>query len=233
MNYRTCEAINTNFRVNDLGDVLCPVAEVLVNNSMQRAYIFANLFFYDLTQREIGKLTKKIKDKHETIVQSSGLDADAVEQIFPNLSAQFQQEVGDNSLDPLIKFELGKIKPHMSLQLSPGEKNQLDQMYAAICEREMTKFKKAVIFTHDNKGKPYEVTFSQKYIDNLPPRCQQLLKPTIKMLAYMDGWVFDKFELGYDHKLVYTWSLNKAKFDEEKLKDEIKKLIATPPGTVV
>lgn len=233
MNYRTCEAINTNFRVNDLGDVLCPVAEVLVNNSLQRAYIFTNLFFYDLTQREIGKLTKKIKDKHETVVQSAGLAPDAVEQIFPNLSAQFQQEVGDNSLDPLIKFELGKIKPHLSLQLSPGEKNKLDQMYSAICEREITKFKKAVIFTQDNKGKPYEVTFSQKYIDNLPPRCQQVLKPTIKMLAYMDGRIFDQFQLGYDHKLTYTWSYKQANFDEEKLKDAIKKLIATPPGTVV
>ena len=234
MNYRTCEAINTNFIVTPAGSVACPAIEELVENSLQRAYIYTNLFFYDITEREINKLANKIAVKRAAIVESSGIPDDDVERLFPSLSAQFKTEVGDNSLDPLIKLELAKTSKHLSLQLTKDEHKQIDAMKHAICEQEIAKFKRAVIFTTDNLGKPYQVNFAEKYINNLPPRCKRIIKPTIKMLAYMDGLQFDQFELDPDlTTLTYTWSAEKPTFDEEKLKDDIKSMIAKSPAPVV
>lgn len=234
MNYRTCEAINHNFIVTDDGDIACPVSQVIVENSLQRAYIFANLFFYDITQREMGKLTAKIEARRQTVIADAGIQPDDVDTLFTNLATYFQAETGDNSLDPLIKLHLGQIKKQLSLQLNKDEQKQIDAMHEAICHTEMVKFKKSVIFTQDNKGKPYQVNFSEKYLANLPPRAKKILKPTIKMLAYLDGLQFDQFTLDLDaRKLTYTWADVHPTFDENQTKDAIKSLIAERPSDVV
>lgn len=226
MNYQSCEAINKSFIVTEDGQIACTLAQMLVKNSMQRAYIFTNLFFYDITEREIEKLCAKIRKTYEVVITSSEFNADDVDHLFPNISARFASEIGNNSLDPLIKLELAKIKPTMMLQLSKNEQKQIDQMRSSICNTEINKFKKAVIITQDNKGKPYEISLSEKYIANLPTRCRRFLKPTIKMLAYMNGLKFDQFEITPGYKIVYTWSPERVEFDEEPLKDAIKTIMS-------
>ena len=226
MNYQSCAAINDSFIVTEDGQIACTMAQMLVKNSMQRAYIFTNLFFYDITKREIEKLQTKIRKTYEVVIGSSEFNADDVDHLFPNISARFASELGNNSLDPLIKLELAKIKPTMMLQLSKTEQKQIDQMHMTICNTEINKFKKAILITQDNKGKPYEIALSEKYIANLPPRCRRFLKPTIKMLAYMDGLKFDQFEITPGYKIIYTWSNERVEFDEEPLKDEIKTIMS-------
>ena len=226
MNYQSCEAINKGFIVTEDGQIACTMAQTLVKNSLQRAYIFTNLFFYDITGREIEKIQKKIRQTYDVVISSSEFAPDDVDHLFPNISARFASEVGNNSLDPLIKIELAKIKPTMMLQLSKTEEKQIDQIHSSICNTEINKFKRALIITQDNKGKPYEIVLSERYIANMPPRCRRLLKPTIKMLAYMDGLQFDHFEITPDYKVIYTWSDEHPKFDEEQMKDAIKTIMA-------
>lgn len=226
MNYASADAINRSFSVMEDGQIACETAKRLVKNSLQRAYIFTNLFFYDITEREVNKLRAKIRKTYEVVIGSSEFAPDDVDHLFPNISARFATEVGNNSLDPLIKLELAKVKPTMMLQLSKVEQKQIDQMNLSICNTEINKFKKALIITQDNKGKPYVISLSEKYVNNLPPRCRRFLKPTIKMLAYMDGLQFDQFEISPDYKITYTWANVHPKFDEEALKDEIKSIMA-------
>lgn len=231
MDYRTCEAINRNFNLTEDGQITCPVARTMVKNSMQRAYIFTNMFFYDITEREIKKLSTKIRKVYDVVIASTDFAPDDVDHLFPNISARFATELGNNSLDPLIKIELAKVKPTMMLQLSKTEHKQIDQLRVSICNTEISKFKKAIIITQNNKGKPYEISMSEKYINNLPERCRRLLKPTIKMLAYMDGLQFDQFEISPEYKITYTWSDVHPKFEEEPLKDELKAIIAGKDDT--
>lgn len=226
MNYASADAINRSFTITNDGQIACDLAKKLVKNSMQRAYIFTNLFFYDITEREVNKLRAKIQKTYEVVIGSSEFAPDDVDHLFPNISARFATEVGNNSLDPLIKLELAKVKPTMMLQLSKAEQKQIDQMNLSICNTEINKFKKALIITQDNKGKPYVITLSEKYVNNLPERCRRFLKPTIKMLAYMDGLKFDQFEITPDYKITYTWSPDRADFNEEELKDQIKAIMA-------
>lgn len=226
MNYQSCEALNRSFVMTDGGGIDCPLSQKLVKNSLQRAYIFTNFFFYDITQREVEKLTTKIRNTYETVIASSEFAPDDVDNLFPNISSRFMTELGNNSLDPLIKLELAKIKPTMMLQLDKAEQKQIDAMYSSICNTEINKFKKAIIITQDNKGKPYEITLSPKYINNLPDRCRRILKPTIKMLAYMDGLQFDQFEIAPNYTITYTWSNIRPEFNEETLKDEIKAIMS-------
>ena len=155
MNYQSCAAINQSFSVNEDGHVACAASKTIVENSLQRAYIFTNLFFYDITEREINKLRERIRKTYEVVIGSSEFAPDDVDHLFPNISARFATEVGNNSLDPLIKIELAKIKPTMMLQLSKAEQKQIDNMHSSICNTEISKFKNALIITQDNKGQPY------------------------------------------------------------------------------
>lgn len=227
MNYQGCEALNRTFTVDEDGEIICTTNQTRVKNSLQRAYIFTSLFFYDITTREINKLGAKIRQTYEVVIGSSEFAPDDVDHLFPNISARFATEVGNNSLDPLIKLELAKVKPTMMLQLSKAEQKQIDQMHISICNTEINKFKRALIITQDNRGKPYEITLSPKYINNLPERCRRFLKPTIKMLAYMDGLQFDRFEIKPDYHITYTWADVHPTFEEEALKDEIKTIMAS------
>ncbi len=229
MDYRSCLAIDASFKITENGDVVCPKSEMIVRNSLERAYVFTNLFFKDITEREINKIRKKILAKKDTVISSSSIDESKVEIIFPQISAYFKTEVGNNSLDPLIKTELSKIKPHLSLQLSKTEKMGLDSMYQSICMLEIQKFTKNVIFTTDNNGKPYKIDFSEKYIAALPERAKRILKPTIKMIAYMQGLKFKTFELTDNYDLSYTWEEERHVFHESELKEKIKSVIAQKP----
>lgn len=231
MDYHSCEAINRSFIVSDEGQVGCALTQTMVSNSLQRAYVFTNLFFYDITQREIEKLCKKIRATHEIIVSSTDIAPDDVDRLFPNIAVRFRSEVGNSSLDPLIKTELAKIKRTMTLELTKAEQKQIDQIYVSICNTEINKFKKALIITQDNKGKPYEITLSEKYISKLPERCRRFLKPTIKMLAYMDGLQFATFDISPDYRITYTWSADHNQFDEEPLKNAIKAIMTPKDDT--
>ena len=144
MNYQSCYAINQGFMLTADNQIACPAAQLLVKNSMQRAYIFTNLFFYDITEREVNKLYNKIRKTYEVVIGSSEFAPDDVDHLFPNISARFATEVGNNSLDPLIKIELAKIKPTMMLQLSKDEQRQIEQMRSSICNTEINKFKKSI-----------------------------------------------------------------------------------------
>ncbi len=226
MNYQGCAAINRSFAVSEEGLVACTATQTVVKNSLQRAYIFTNLFFYDITEREVEKLCAKIRKAHEIVVGSSDFAPDDVDHLFPLISVRFNTELGNNSLDPLIKTELAKIKPTMMLELTKAELKQIDQMRVSICNTEINKFKRALIIIQDNKGKPYEIALSEKYIANLPERCRRFLKPTIKMLAYMDGLQFASFEISPEYVITYTWANASFTFNEEKLKAEIKTIMA-------
>lgn len=226
MNYQSCAAINRSFEVSDEGLVACNATQTMVKNSLQRAYIFTNLFFYDITEREVEKLGRKIRKAHEIEIGSSDFAPDDVDHLFPLISARFNTELGNNSLDPLIKTELAKIKPTMMLQLTKAEQKQLDQMRVSICNTEINKFKRAVIIIQDNKGRPYEIALSEKYIANLPERCRRFLKPTIKMLAYMDGLQFETFEISPEYVITYTWAQASINFNEDTLKEEIKAIMS-------
>jgi len=227
MNFQGCSAIDHSFTVTKEGIVACMLTKTIVKNSLQRAYIFTNLFFHDITMREIEKLAKRIRNAHEVIIRSSDIAADDVDRIFPNISARFASEIGNNSLDPLIKLELAKIKPTLMLTLSKEEQKQIDRMKISIFNTEVNKFKKAIIITQDNLGKPYEISLSEKFINNLPERSLRFLKPTIKMLAYMDGLQFEQFEISPTYRITYTWSNVHPQFDEEAMKDQIKLIMST------
>lgn len=231
MDYHSCEAINRSFTVTEEGLIGCTLTKTMVNNSLQRAYIFTNLFFYDITQREIEKICQKIRATREIIISSTDIAPDDVDRLFPNIAVRFRSEVGNSSLDPMIKMELAKVKRTMTLELTKAEQKQVDQIYISICNTEINKFKKALIITQDNKGKPYEITLSEKYVSKLPERCRRFLKPTIKMLAYMDGLQFDTFTISPDYKITYTWSTEHNQFEEEPLKNEIKAIMTPKDDT--
>jgi hypothetical protein len=228
MDFKSCFIINDNFTVADDGTIICVLSGTPVIDSVEKAYVFINLFFHDIIEIELNKLIKKIHDKTDAITAEAGIDATATDKLFPQLSSMFKQELGDNSFDGLIKLELAKIKPHISLDLSKEEEEIIERMHDALYFTEFEKFRNTVLLPDKkpNNPEPKEIIFSPKYIASLSLRAKRLLGPAIKMCAYMIGRQFAQFTLSPEFKLTYLWSSESHQFNEEDIKNRIKAIMA-------
>jgi hypothetical protein len=225
MDCKSCSVINDNFILTDDGKVFCTRSKKMIADPLERAYIFINFFFWDIIQTELNKLAKKINDRKDAIVASAEIDPNATDKIFPQLSTMFKQETKSNALDGLIKLELGKIRPHISLNLTKAEEQDVEKLHNAIYKTEFDKFRNTVIITEEPQ-KPKEINFSPEYIAALLPRARRLLGSAIKMTAYIYGMEFEQFDMTPEYKLTYLWSKNTHRFNEDMLKERIKAVIA-------
>jgi hypothetical protein len=60
----------------------------------------------------------------------------------------------------------------------------------------------------------------------LTPRAKRLLGPAVKMAALFNNMGFSSFNLSPEYKLTYNWSTEQKEFDEESVKDEIKRIMS-------
>jgi hypothetical protein len=227
MDYRSCEIINKNFKLNKDGTLLCVLSNQVVTDSVCRAYVFANMFFYDYVDQELGKIYRKLDDKKNELIDSANIPPEAVEKLYPPLSNTMKEIVGNSDLDGLIKRELSKVRPHISLILTPEEEENLKKLQNAIFVLEYDKFKKTVMVMDEEMELQKELDFTNDFLKFLTPRGKRLLAPAIKMTALLtNGMSFNKFVLSPEYNLKYTWARNKQEFNEEEVKDKIKEIMS-------
>ncbi|MDR1917893.1 MAG: hypothetical protein LBQ05_02810 [Christensenellaceae bacterium] len=228
MDFKSCSVISKNFKLNDDGSVLCTLSNQIVADSTARAYIFANMFFYDLVEAELAKIYRQLDDKKQELIYSANIPADAVEQLYPPLSLAMREITGgSNALDGLIKVELSKIKPHISLILTPEEEENYKKLQTATFITEYYRFKNTVLIVDEELDEEKDLTFSPDFLQLLTPRAKRLLSPAIKVTALMTGGLtFQKFTLSPQHVLTYTWARNRQEFDEEAIKAKVKEIMS-------
>jgi hypothetical protein len=227
MDFRSCSAINKNFKLNDDGSVICILSNQQVTDGICRAYIFANLFFYDYCEQEMNKIFKKLDDKKNELIDSANIPPNATEKLYPPLAVAMKELAGSNALDGLVKAELAKIRPHMSLELTPEEEGNLKKLQDATFVTEYDKFKNTVMVIDEEMEAEKELTFTPEFLRLLTPRAKRLLAPTIKLTCLLNGgFAFKKFELSPEYKLKYIWARDRSPFNEEEVKGKIKEIIA-------
>jgi Icc-related predicted phosphoesterase len=225
MNYVGCSVINDSFSLGSDGSLWSAVGQMKVEDRVVRAYVFVNLFFYDIVENEIGKIVKKINKQKEILLASTNIDPTATETIYPQLSNMVKAEFKTDLLEGLVKLELAKIKPHISLEMTGAEKETMSKMKESVFYTEFDKFKKNLLIIDDYMDEPKEVIFTQDYINSLTRRAKRLLSPAIKMVALLQKMSFDEFALDSEYHLKYRWSRTKNEFNEEEIKDKVKEII--------
>ena len=228
MDYRSCAVMNKCFKLNDDGSLLCLTSQQVVTDGVCRAYIFANLFFYDYVEKELGKIMKKLDDKMNELIDTANIPADATERLYPPLSVELRELTKTDQLNGLIKDQLSKIRPHISLMLTPEEEENLRKLKTATFITEYEKFRNTVLVMDDEMEQEKELTFTPEFLRLLTPRAKRLLSPAIKVTALLEGgFSFQKFNLNTDeYKLTYVWARNRQEFDEEGVKNKIKEIMA-------
>jgi hypothetical protein len=228
MDFRSCAAINKNFKLNDDGTVLCLLSNQIVADPTCRAYIFANMFFYDLVDVELGKIYKRLDDKKNELISTANIPADATERLYPPLSLAMREITGGSSaLDGLIKAELSKVRPHISLILTPEEEANYKKLQYSTFIIEYNRFKNAILIIDDEMTEEKELLFSPDFMHLLTPRAKRLLAPAIKVTALLtNGMNFQKFTMSPQNELKYTWARSRQPFDEEEVKNKIKEIMA-------
>lgn len=232
MDYRSCAVMNKCFKLNDDGSLLCLTSQKIVTDGVCRAYIFANMFFYDYIEKELSKIMKKLDDKMNELIDTANIPPDATERLYPPLSVELRELTKTDQLNGLIKDQLSKIKPHISLMLTPEEEASLKKLKNATFVTEYEKFKNVVLILDDEMELEKELTFTPEFLRLLTPRAKRLLSPAIKITALLEGgFNFQKFNLNTDdYKLTYIWGRNRQEFDEESVKNKIKELMQSGPG---
>jgi hypothetical protein len=233
MDYRSCEVIDKNFKLEKDGTVTCVLSNQVVTDSVCRAYIFANMFFHDFVDTELRKIYGQLDDKKNELIDSANIPPDAVEKLYPPLSNTMKEMLGNSAMDGLIKNELSKIKPHISLIMTAEEEANLKRLQSATFITEFDHFKKTIIVFDEEMEKEKEMNFTPEFLRTLTPRGKRLLSPAIKMTALLsNGLQFAKFNLSPEFNLKYTRARDRQPFDEEATKNKIKEIMAVAPQPV-
>jgi hypothetical protein len=186
------------------------------------------MFFYDLVDAELNKIFKHLEDKKQELINVANIPPNATEKLFPPLSLAMREMVGgSNALDGLIKAELSKVSPHISLALTPEEEANYKKLQSGTFITEFSRFKSTVLVIDEEMEQEKELTFSPDFIRMLTPRAKRLLSPAIKITALLtNGMNFQKFSMSPQYVLTYIWARSRQEFNEEKVKDTIKELMA-------
>lgn len=225
MDYKACEILNKNFRLDDRYNIFLVTNEdIQVTDGPGKGYIYAAMFFYDEVDKEIKKLVTIIREKSEAIkLDTPELD---ISMLVLELSRRVKAVIGDDSLDALIKEVLGETETAKSIGLTP-EDAELKKLYAVKdgvlsesmgilldtvirnrdtickdCGGELSFDTEKKVFKCKNCGHTLKqddghkkVELSKNYVRTLTVRQKKLLAPAIKMVGFLNQIRLDDFEI--------------------------------------
>ena len=176
----------------------------LFEDSLQKAYIYANLYFYDEIQKEMEKLRALVRKLHDDIIAELGLDPNEPEKLLLELSTRVRNALGgDDSLDAVIKEMLAERSKHMSLVPSDEERKKVITIQEAIFIELTDAFYNMTFHSaRDVDGKKV-FRLAQEYINLMSMRQKKLLSPTVKMVGFANQIKMNEFELTQDWSVRY------------------------------
>ncbi|MDR0383738.1 MAG: hypothetical protein LBH47_00220 [Christensenellaceae bacterium] len=226
MNYAGCDVINDNFMLQDDGVLVLKFNGKVVDDHVMRAYIFANMFFYDAVDKEIKKIIEKVNAIKDRLLLDGNIDISSPEKIFAPLSLLVKGELRTSELDGFIKLELNKIKNNIALGLTENEKKQIEKIKEATFVTEFQKLKGEVILLGGDMYEPKEIQFKDRYFELLSSRGRRLFLVTVKVLGMLSEIKFTRLKLSESYKLSFLYSQEKIDFNEDEVKDKIKSFLS-------
>lgn len=234
MNYVTCKKIHESFVLDEkfeaylavregVGDAI--IKKVLVENPLEKGYVYANLYFYDEVWREVGKLHKMIKKIYDEISMEAVIEDPS--KLLMEISTRVRNAIGDDSLDAFIKEILANEARAISLLPDEQELAKLALVKESIYTEVFNNFTAMTLRNATDVGEAKTFKFTDDYIDSLTERQKKLISPTLKVVGFINSVKLDEFELFPDWTVQYKPVQLKENFDakEEEIKVSLKKLM--------
>jgi len=228
MTFKTAKKIENAFVLDQNFEIVLRDSKQKLEDPMCKGYVYANLYFYDEVEKEIDKLRSMIKKIHDEITVDIGGDPNDVQKLLMELCTRVRNQIGEDSLDVLVKEMLAERCKHMCLMTDAREHEKLEKICSAIFMELVAAFFDMTIHNaRDLDGGVKTFRFSKQYVEKLTPRQKKLLAPALRMVGFENQVKLNDFELAQDWTVKYKPERLPTAFarQEDTIKDQIKTFI--------
>ena len=228
MTFKSVQKMNDLFRLDEKFEPFFTSASdkpVYLAKPLEKAYVWASLYFNDEATREVDKLGLMIDKIRNELSQEAHIENPT--KLFMELSARVKSAIGDDSLDALIKEKLAADFKVIAFLPSEYEMTRLGVVQEAIFKELFQNFVNMTLKNTNDIGELKTFKFRQDYIDALTERQRKLLSPALRMAGFIEKIRLDDLEIMSDWTVKFKPVALSEGFDakEEELKFSIKKLL--------
>ncbi|MDR0461775.1 MAG: hypothetical protein LBG88_00340 [Christensenellaceae bacterium] len=223
MTYKVAAKLHSTFTLD--GDFNIKLGTTTLDDPMCKGYVYANLYFYDEVQKEVGKLRAMVQKIYNEVTTEGVADP---MRLLLEMSTRANRAIGDDGLDAIIKEFLAEKSMHVSLMIDDHEKAKYRQICEAIFMELTAAFYASTLQVAtdlDNGVKTFK--FAKDYIATLTPNQKIFIAPALRIVALDNQVKLNKLEISQDFTVKYTPEPAQGTFtkQEETIKDQIKTFI--------
>jgi len=226
MTYNVAEKFNRAFTLD--ADFNIAFNGAHISDPIEKGYIYANLFFFDETTKEIAKLQQMIEKIHREVIAELGLPENEPLKLLMEISTRCTRAIGNDGLDAMIKEFLAQTSKHLALIVESSEKYKLAQVYEAIFMELVSAF---FVLTLQNATEVEDgvktFKFTPEYVATLTPRQKNLVAPALRVIGLENKIKLNGLKIAEDWTVKYTPELLETGFakQEEEIKDQIRNFL--------
>ena len=199
-----------------------------LDDSMCKAYVYANIYFFDEVQKELIKLSQMIEKLYEDVTMELGMTDPDPLKLFFEISTRAHRQIGDDGLDSMIKEFLAEKKRHIALMVDQREQMKFHQICEAIFLELVGAFYTMTIHSAtDFEPGVKTFKFSAEYIASMTERQKTLVAPALRMVGLENRIALGNLQISQTFAVRYTPTDTEESFlkQEDTIKDQIKNFI--------
>ena len=177
----------------------------VLQDSMAKGYVYANLFFYDEVQKEIDKLRALVEKIHNEVVLELAMCENDPPKLLLEISTRAHRAIGDDGLDSIIKEFLSQKSRHMSLMVDKREKAKFMQICEAIFMELTASFYKVTLNNaKDLEGGVKMFKFTPEYVQGMTERQRVFVSPALRVIALEHQIKLNDLKISTDFTVKYV-----------------------------
>jgi len=226
MNYKTATTLHETFTLNKNFDI--KLGDAVLEDSMAKGYVYANLYFYDEVQKEVEKLTALVEKLHSEVIKELAMCKNDPPRLLLEVSTRAHRIIGDDGLDCIIKEYLSQTSKHMALMVDQRERAKFMQICEAIFMEITETFYKTTLHTAtdlENNVKMFK--FTPEYIHAMTERQRTFVAPALRVIGLEHQIKLNNLQIAQDFTVRYVPEPIGSPFtkQEETIRDQIKTFI--------
>lgn len=226
MDFKGCKVLNDRFRLDQQFNVVLATNGSPVTDGLAKGYVYSAMFLYDEVDKEIKKLEKVVRKQMDAVLMES--PNIQVPILLLEISRRVAKQIGDDSLDALIKEVLSERQKHISLATEQKEVEKLNIIKESIfTETAANLFQTVIENSSVNIAGYNDIVLAEAYVGKMTPRQKRLLSPALKMVGFMNDRRIDELSITPDFHVVFkAYSLPQPFHEkEEGIKTYLKNLM--------
>ena len=226
MNYSTAARLNEVFTLDKSFNIM--LGDVELTDSLAKGYIYANKFFFDEVEKEIGKLRALVEKIHDEVILELSYCRNDTPKLLLEMSTRAHRAIGDDGLDCIIKEFLSERQKHIALMIDERERAKFVQICEAIFLELTTAFYTVTLNAAcdlENGVKMFK--FTREYIALMTDRQRNLVIPALRVIGLENQIKLNNLQISADFTVKYVPEPLREPFtkQEDTIKENIKTFI--------